>query len=273
VALAFDETEAERLRVRVELGRAAGEPLDLLSRAGLARREPQLSERIVLASHCPDEGYVDAALVRRLYRERLAEAGIPYLERHPLTRLERSAGGFSAAAGAASFAARRLLLSCGDGLKAAAALLGAELPLESCVHGVSLTERCPRLLGGVVAHLGGRVSLLQRPDGTVRIGGREPGAAAPDPMQAAGPLRLALATVPALAGARLVGRWSDLAVRAPDGAPLAGRLPGVPDAFVLGCVPGGYAAVPCLARGLAALVAGREPELPLFDPGRAFAAR
>ena len=56
----------------------------------------------------------------------------------------------------------------------------------------------------------------------------------------------------------------------PDYYPLAGALPGVPGAFVLACVRGGYTIGPCIGPLVADLMLGREPELPLFDPARAF---
>jgi glycine/D-amino acid oxidase-like deaminating enzyme len=54
----------------------------------------------------------------------------------------------------------------------------------------------------------------------------------------------------------------------PDFYPLAGALPGVPGAFVLACVRGGYTIGPYIGRLMGDLILDREPEMPLFDPAR-----
>jgi glycine/D-amino acid oxidase-like deaminating enzyme len=45
----------------------------------------------------------------------------------------------------------------------------------------------------------------------------------------------------------------------------------VPVAFVLGCVRGGYTIGPYIGQLMGDAILGREPEMPLFDPGRDFA--
>ena len=47
-----------------------------------------------------------------------------------------------------------------------------------------------------------------------------------------------------------------------------GPLPGIENAFVIGCVWGGFSHGPLVGRMLADLILGREPEMPLFDPAR-----
>ena len=54
----------------------------------------------------------------------------------------------------------------------------------------------------------------------------------------------------------------------PDFYPLAGAVPGVDSAFILACVRGGSHIGPYIGRLMGDLILGREPELPLFDPGR-----
>ncbi len=50
--------------------------------------------------------------------------------------------------------------------------------------------------------------------------------------------------------------------------PMIGPLPGLDEAYVIGCVHSGYTSAPYMGRLLADRILGREPERPLFDPAR-----
>ncbi len=52
---------------------------------------------------------------------------------------------------------------------------------------------------------------------------------------------------------------------------MIGPIPGMPDAFVIGCVHSGYTSGPFMGQLLAERILEREPELPLFDPARLLA--
>jgi sarcosine oxidase, subunit beta len=81
-------------------------------------------------------------------------------------------------------------------------------------------------------------------------------------------LRLAQFVLPALGTARVVRAWTGFEANVPDFYPLAGVIPGVDNAYILGCVRGGYTIGPYMGRLVGDLILGNEPELPLFDPKR-----
>ena len=83
-------------------------------------------------------------------------------------------------------------------------------------------------------------------------------------------LRLAQFAVPGLDRFRVVRPWTGFEANVPDFYPLAGAAPGVPDAFLLGCVRGGYTIGPCIGRLMGDFILGRQPGLPLFDPARSY---
>ena len=64
--------------------------------------------------------------------------------------------------------------------------------------------------------------------------------------------------------------WLGLIGHLPDWRAVIGPLPGVEDAFVIGCCRSGFTGGPILGRLLAQKMLDGEPELPLdpFDPGR-----
>ena len=143
---------------------------------------------------------------------------------------------------------------------------------------VSVTEPGRKVLTAGIGHATGLLTLKQKDNGSFLIGGGWQGRGSPDTGRGdvAGDtlrqnLQLARFAVPALAQARVVRSWTGFEAFVPDYYPLAGALPGVPDAFVLACVRGGYTIGPCIGPLVADLMLGREPSLPLFDPAR-FAA-
>jgi glycine/D-amino acid oxidase-like deaminating enzyme len=172
-----------------------------------------------------------------------------------------------------------VLIATGAWIKAMSEALGAPLPMRIRVNTVSVTERMPALIHAVVTHASGLLSLKQAANGTVLIGGAWQGRGEAAtfkgevvPTNLVANLRLAQYVLPGLATARIVRSWTGYEGQTPDFVPLAGRLPGVPNVWVLGCVRSGYTIGPYIGKLMADLMLGREPELPLFDPARFFTA-
>ncbi len=275
LTLAFTEREAERLASVMAMKRDAGAPIAMKTAAEVAAIEPGLSRKVVLASYCPEDGYANSSLTGAYYRKRLAEGGVALEEQSPVGAITRERGSFELATPGGKIRARRVLIACGAWIREVAALLGVDLPIRVRVNTVSVTERRPPIVSTVIGHATGLLTLKQKPNGTVLIGGGWQGRGAPadgrgevvaDTLLAN--LRLAQFAVPALGAARVVRVWTGFEASVEDFYPLAGPLPGVEDAFLLACVRGGYTIGPYIGALMGALILGREPEMPLFDPAR-----
>ena len=140
-----------------------------------------------------------------------------------------------------------------------------------------MTERLEPLTSTVIGHATGLLTMKQKANGTVLIGGGWQGRGTPQEGRGqvtAGSLQpnmaLAQFALPALANARIMRSWTGFEANVPDFYPLVGALPGIEGAFVLGCVRGGYTIGPYISKLMGDLILDREPELPLFDPGRNF---
>lgn len=275
--LAFTENEAELLYERQALKAQAGAPIEFVSNDTLRAAEPLLTRKVVAASYCPEDGYANSSLTGQYFRGRLRDAGIVYRERYPVTNVDHGSTGFTLTTPAGRVRARRLLLAAGAWLKPVAQLLGVDLPVRARINTVSVTGRMPPLVSTVIGHATGLLTMKQKANGTVLVGGGWQGRGTPQEgrgLVAAATVQpnLALASfaVPALAKARLLRSWTGFEANVPDFYPLAGALPGVEGAYVLGCVRGGYTIGPYIGKLMGDLILGREPELPLFDPGRHF---
>ena len=215
--------------------------------------------------------------IPRYYRIRLQQADVPFRERSAVTAITRNTNGFELTTAHGHVHASRLLLAAGAWLKPTAELLGVGLPVRARINTVSVTERIPPLTSTVIGHATGLLTMKQKANGTVLVGGGWQGRGTPREgrgevtAETVMPnIALAQYALPALAQARVLRCWTGFEANVPDFYPLAGALPGVPDAYVLGCVRGGYTIGPYIGQLMGDFILGREPELPLFDPGRDF---
>lgn len=275
--LAFTEPEAALLHERQQLKREAGAPIRFVSNDELRAAEPSLSQQVAAASYCAEDGYANSSLTGHHYRTRLRENGVDLREHTPVTGIDAEAPGFALTTPNGSVRCRRLLLAAGAWLEPVAALLGAKLPVRARVNTVSVTERMPPLFSTVIGHAAGLLTMKQKPNGTILIGGGWQGEGTPETgrgtvrAQTLLPnLALAQHAVPDLCRARVLRSWTGFEAHVPDFYPLAGALPGIEGAFVLGCVRGGYTIGPFIGRLMGDAILGRDPEMPLFDPRRSF---
>ena len=275
--LAFTEREAELLHERQTLKAEAGAPIEFVSNNHIRNAEPNLTQKVISASYCPEDGYANSSLTGQYYRGRLRDQGIPYRERCPVTAIAQDGAGFALDTPQGEITASRILLATGAWLKPTAAMLDVDLPVNARINTVSVTERLKPLTSTVIGHATGLLTMKQKTNGTVLIGGGWQGRGTPQEGRGqvtAGSLQpnLALAqfALPALANARIMRSWTGFEANVPDFYPLVGALPGVEGAFVLGCVRGGYTIGPYISKLMGDFILDREPELPLFDPGRNF---
>ncbi|MCR9138930.1 MAG: FAD-binding oxidoreductase [Alphaproteobacteria bacterium] len=275
--LAFTAREAALLQERQSLKAQAGAPIRFVSIDELRKAEPNLAPGIVAASYCPEDGYANSSLTGRYYRLRMRAADIDVRERCPATKISQTSGGFRIETPQAPVKCVRLLIAAGGWIKPLAGQLGVDLPINVRVNTASVTERMKPLFSAVIGHATGLLTMKQKTDGTVLIGGGWQGRGTPQSgrgtvtMETVIPnLALAQFALPALGSARVTRCWTGFEANVPDFYPLAGQLPGVANAFVLGCVRGGFTIGPYIGRLMGDFILGRETELSLFDPGRDF---
>jgi sarcosine oxidase subunit beta len=275
--LAFNDREAALLQERQTLKRKAGAPIEFVSPKSLLQQEPAVSQNVTLASYCAEDGHANSLLTGQYYRKRLKAAGIAYCEQSPVSAIDRNPVGLIFKTHTTQILAKRNLNAAGAWIEPLGAMLGIHLPVHARVNTVSVTEPIPMVFGSVLGHATGLLTMKQKPNGTVLIGGGWQGYGTPDTGRGCvsaesmlSNVALAQYAVPSLAKARIIRSWTGFEANVPDFYPLAGNLPGVEDAFVLGCVRGGFTIGPYIGKLMGDHILGREPELPLFDPGRSF---
>jgi glycine/D-amino acid oxidase-like deaminating enzyme len=277
LSVAFTEREQAMLEERAHFRRQAGAPIELVTPARAREIEPGLSDRIIAAGHCPIDGFTSAYLTGRAFRPALLNAGVDVFEQRAVRGIDRGAG-FTLDTVAGPLRARRVVLSGGVWLEEMAAWLGLHLPIKVLINQLVVTERIAPVMRTVLGVASGLLSLKQYANGTVLIGGgwqgigdRQRGGIGVRAENFRGNVRLAAYTIPALAEARVVRSWLGLESETADALPAIGPIPGIDDAWIIGCVHSGYTSGPYFGKLLAQAMLGTQPELPLFPIDRLLA--
>lgn len=277
LTLAFTDEEAEMLTERMELRRQNGAPVEMIGLNRAREIEPGLSEKPLLASWCSMDAYANSYKLGDVFRKALVGAGVTVREFNTVDGIERSNIGYVVRSGETQFKATRVVLAGGVWLEELLLRdFGIHIPVSCRVNQVSVTERMPPIINTVLGIATSLLTLKQSNNGTVLIGGGWQGKGDPQrggyeilPENLVGNLRLASYVIPALRNARIVRTWLGVEGSSADVMPLVGDIPGAPNAYVIGCVRGGFTIGPYMGSLLAEYILGHEPEMPLFDPARA----
>ncbi len=277
--LAFTDKEAETLTRLTEQRRTAGADVELMTPDRARELEPALSTHPLLASWCPLDGHANASLTGRAYRHALAEARVRLWEDMPATGIVGDGSGFVVSAHDLTIKARRIVLAGGVWLGRMLCWLGLDV-VEGCrPQQMVVTERLPPFLRPILGIINGRLSVKQVANGSVLIGGGWTGEGDPErggygiiPSSLVGNVRLARHAVPGIGDARIVRTWLGLRDTVTDYKPIAGPVPGVPGAFVIGCGISGYTVGPVLGQWLADFLLERDRDMAAYDPARLLSA-
>jgi len=267
LVVAFTEADAAMLEEHARLRRRSAAPIALISGGQAMEIEPGLADTVLLAGHCPADGFANAALTGRAFRRALLKAGIALFERRAVGAVDRQPHGFTLQTMQGLLRAKRIVLAGGAWLNGMAAWLGLRLPITVPARPWMEMERMRPVIRSVIGIASDQLSLRQHPNGGVLIGGGQQRIDERGPAPRAEvlrePLRLAAHAIPALRDARLLRAWMAPEPQTADRLPAIGPLPGVPDAWIIGCGSGPY-----FGELLAQAMLGREPEMPLFPIDR-----
>jgi glycine/D-amino acid oxidase-like deaminating enzyme len=275
--VAETEAQLERLQQKARLERSIGLDTEVLSRAELCALSPSLSEALVGADYCPDEGFANPLRVAPAFRRAALRAGARVRTRCEVESIEPSGPGrYQLATTSGAVRAGRVVNAAGAWAAPVARMLGVRLPVAGGVLQVMVTEPSPPTLSQLVQHIERRLTLKQTPAGTFLIGGGWAGGFDADSRRAttewdsiAGNAWVAARTVPALADLSLVRTWAGVGANTPDWLPILGEVPGAPGFFML-FVGLGFTLGPVCARLVAEAIRGATTTLSItpFSPGR-----
>jgi sarcosine oxidase, subunit beta len=265
------ETE-EQLRLVAEkaaLERASGIETQILGQGELRALAPYVSSRMIGAAFCPGEGKANPLKAAPAFAATARDLGVTILTDTPLLGLEEEPGGYRAQTPSGPIRAGRVVNAAGAEAAAIGRMLGMELAIDGLPLQVSVTEPVAPLVHHLLYSAAGKLTLKQMGNGTCLIGGgwpsrrRADGSLALNPASLAANLAIAVATVPALAEARIARSWPAIVNGTADWRPMISEVPGRPGFFVSLFPWMGFTAGPIAARTTAELVLGRRPSIDL----------
>ncbi len=253
---------------------AAGLETRVLEGAEVRAHAPWLSDTVIGASYCPDEGHVNPLIAAPLFALRAVEHGAVVRTHAAVLEIaRREDGAFRVRTTVGTITAARVVDAAGAWALPVGRHVGLELPVRALGLHVNVTEPRARLIEPLVQHMGRRLTLKQAFNGTFIIGGGWPAREASPRYatawsSAAGNAAVAVDVVPALADVRLVRTWSGVIAWTHDVSPIVGESQRVPGFHALVVGSSGYTLSPLLARELAQQMTGGAAVSPEYSPDR-----
>jgi len=264
--VAENAQEVDALDLNLFVNRSLGLTVETVAGRALREVAPSLAPSVVSAIYCFEEGSVNPLAVGSYLARRARSAGVEIIERCEVSAISAVKGGFQLQHSKGYVRAGQLVNAAGAWSGHVAKLLGVPLPVHGVRQMVSVTERCPTMLGPILQHIAQPLTLKQTLDGTFLIGGGWPathlqsgslrGRIASDAL--AGNLDVACRLVPALRRTRLLRSWVGTVAVAPDRLPTVGRVDEFPGYHTLTVPRGaaGYTLTPYLAEQVALSMTG-----------------
>ena len=260
--------------MRVE--RAAGLEMELLGSNDLRRMAPCMSEHLVGAAYCPIEGKANPLVAGPAFAAAAESLGAKILQGCEVLDIRLGKAGYQIETSKGQFQTSRLVNAAGTAAGRIAAMVGAEIEVQSFPLQLSVTEPIAPLIGHLVYSAGEMLTLKQTKSGMVLIGGGWPAMLDKHNRTQVtrkslfGNLRVALEVVPDLASVSIVRTWVGQVNGNKSWRPLIGEMPGLPG-FFINYVPWmGFTGGPAGGRIIASLVQSREPpvgfDVSFFEP-------
>ncbi|WP_418317204.1 NAD(P)/FAD-dependent oxidoreductase [Piscinibacter sakaiensis] len=240
-AFSFSDAEMaarnDRLQaIRNDLGGSADDyPFEMLDRAAVRDRVPQIGPDVVGASYTPLDGDVNPLKLLRAFHAAMHRHDVELLGGRSVQAIDFADGRFAVRTGSEVLQAPRIVLAAGLGNAKLAPLVGLNAPVQPNRGQVLICERAAPFLDFPT------LNVRQTDEGTVQLG---------DSMEDVGLddrtttevvtaiARRAVRTFPALSRLKLVRSWAALRVMSPDGFPIYQQSDRCPGAFVVTCHSG-----------------------------------
>lgn len=232
-------------------------PFEILGRAELRERVPQVGPAVLGASYTPMDGHANPLKLLLALHTACKLRGAKMLGSQQVRGMSREGAGFTVDTGTAVHRAPRVVLAAGLGNRDLAPLVGLCAPVRPQRGQLLVTERTSHFLD-FPTHV-----IRQTDEGSIQIGdsleevGNDDGTTTEVLADIA---KRAIRTFPVLAGLNLVRAWGALRVMSQDGYPIYQESATHPGAFIVTCHSGVTLAASHAMRIAPWIAGGPKPE-------------
>ena len=277
--VAENEAEAVHLQTVVQRQHSLGfVDVSLVDRQEVFRLAPGLGEQATAGIFSPTSGHADPRLTTAAFANAAKRHGASYWTTTECLALERVADRITGAqTSRGPVRAEQIVLATGAWSQELAGTVGLQVPLRMQVLQVLLSSPAPRgFLMPVVSAVGRALSLRQRTDGALVLGGGWLGDPSPDgrsyglrTASQQGNWATGCELFPSVHTLQCVGAWGGLQAQTPDDLPFIGRFSGLAGLTLALGSWYGFALAPAIGSVVADHLAGRPaPQLDLLSPDR-----
>jgi glycine/D-amino acid oxidase-like deaminating enzyme len=247
------DRRAARLRDVVDQPGFERYDVDVLDRAALRRRLPEIGPDVVGGTWTALDGHCNPLKLLRALHAALDRAGCAWRPHHPVQRITPRQDGFVLETAQGAIEAQRIVLAAGLGNAALAPMVGLAAPVHPNKGQVLALERVRPFLPFPIE------TIRQTDEGTVLIGDAQQEAGFDESLGIDVLATMAARAVrifPLLRDVRVNRAWAALRVMSPDGYPIYAQSTTMPGAFVVTCHSGvtlaavhAFALAPAIATG------------------------
>ena len=277
--VAETEEQVNELRGKHQMERELQVRTELVTGDEARSELPLLSERVLAADWCDQDGYANPLLVTPAYLDSARRHSAKVFAFTPVTGIERTSNGYVVRSRDSAWATANVINVAGPWIADVAALAGIDLRISPVAIQMHITERVPPVTRLLIQHVGEGMSVKQTTSGNMLIGGGWPaaglnldGRSDASVESLAGNLWQSVRILPFLADLKILRVWAGPLAATPDEMPVIGEVPGYPGFFVAGGTYS-FTLAPLWARTLLALIEGVEPPEPIDDLGLSVAGR
>lgn len=237
--VAETEHDLQLLRAKHELELAAGVQTDLLSGEQARSKLPSLSDRVIGATYCADDGYANPLRTTPALAEKAAQYGMLLRLKEAVKKISRSPNGtYELITSNQSWKAKWVVNAAGHFASQIARMVGISLPVGYRNLQMLATERTSKAMGSLVQHISRRLSVKQVSAGNFIVGGGWPAEDASEARPRCllpsieGNLRVACDTLPQLRKLRLIKAWAGPVAITKDHIPACGEVASRPGFYI-----------------------------------------
>jgi sarcosine oxidase subunit beta len=266
--IAETEDQMHDIERKAKFERQQGIEMEILCRDDLLKMAPYVSDKMLGAAYCPDEGKANPHKATPAIAAAAGSYGARIYNHTSVDAIEPVGDGFQIKTSMGNISARRVVNAAGAQAADIAGMLGIKLDIAGFPIQVNVTEPAPPLVKHLLYFAGDRLTLKQARSGGFLIGGgwpstinRQTGQLSVNPQSVRKNMHAALSLIPSLFDVRLLRTWPAIVNGTKDWKPLLGEVPGV-KGFYMNMFPWmGFTAGPMSARIVADLILGRQSSM------------